>query len=43
MTIVEDEQLILPKGFLVSGVHAGLKKKKLDMALIYSDTPIKGQ
>lgn len=39
MIIVDDEQLILPKGFLVSGVHAGLKKKKLDMALIYSDTP----
>ena len=38
MIIVDDEQLILPKGFLVSGVHAGLKKKKLDMALIYSDT-----
>ena len=33
-----EEKLILPKGFLVSGVHAGLKKKKLDMALIFSES-----
>jgi len=28
-----------PKGFKASGIYAGIKKKKKDMALIYSDVP----
>ena len=28
-----------PKGFLASGVHCGIKKKKKDLALIYSEKP----
>ena len=35
MINVKDE-LVLPKGFMALGVHAGLKKVKLDMALLYS-------
>jgi len=27
----------LPKGFFLSGIHCGIKKKKLDLGLIYSD------
>ena len=28
-----------PKGFLLSGIHCGIKKKKLDLGLIYSKNP----
>ncbi|PJA96831.1 MAG: ornithine acetyltransferase [Ignavibacteriales bacterium CG_4_9_14_3_um_filter_34_10] len=28
-----------PKGFLAAGIHIGLKKRKKDLALIYSGTP----
>ncbi len=28
-----------PQGFRASGIHAGIKKRKKDVALIYSDTP----
>ncbi|MGN0905842.1 MAG: bifunctional glutamate N-acetyltransferase/amino-acid acetyltransferase ArgJ [Bullifex sp.] len=31
--------MILPKGFSLSGVHAGIKKVKLDMAVIKSEVP----
>lgn len=31
-----------PKGFTASGVYAGIKKKRKDIALIYSVTPAKG-
>lgn len=30
-----------PKGFKASGIYAGIKKKKKDMALIYSEVPCK--
>lgn len=30
-----------PKGFKASGMHCGIKKEKLDLALIYSDVPAK--
>jgi glutamate N-acetyltransferase/amino-acid N-acetyltransferase len=28
-----------PKGFIAAGIHIGLKKRKKDLALIYSETP----
>ncbi|GAU78307.1 bifunctional ornithine acetyltransferase/N-acetylglutamate synthase [Fusibacter sp. 3D3] len=28
-----------PKGFLAGGLHAGIKKKKKDLAIIYTETP----
>ncbi|MDD7008684.1 MAG: bifunctional glutamate N-acetyltransferase/amino-acid acetyltransferase ArgJ [Spirochaetales bacterium] len=31
--------MILPEGFSLSGVHAGIKKVKLDMGIIKSDVP----
>ena len=31
-----------PKGFVASGIYAGIKKKRKDIALIYSDAPAKG-
>lgn len=31
-----------PKGFTASGIHAGIKKKRKDMALVYSTVPAKG-
>jgi glutamate N-acetyltransferase/amino-acid N-acetyltransferase len=31
--------ITLPKGFQASGLHAGLKKRKKDMALLVSETP----
>ena len=31
-----------PKGFSASGIYAGIKKKRKDMALVYSDIPAKG-
>ncbi len=33
------EYMVLPKGFKLSGVHAGIKKVKLDMGIIKSDVP----
>ena len=30
------------KGFLAAGIYAGIKKKRKDMALVYSTTPAKG-
>jgi len=32
---------ILPKGFKVSGIHCGIKKRNKDLALIYSESPCK--
>ena len=38
MNIYEVENSITaPEGFLASGIHCGLKKKKKDLALIYSE------
>ena len=37
MTVIENGGVSTPKGFLASGVHAGLKKVKKDMALIVSE------
>ncbi|MBF0494612.1 MAG: bifunctional glutamate N-acetyltransferase/amino-acid acetyltransferase ArgJ [Candidatus Omnitrophica bacterium] len=39
----EDEKMKyeLPKGFLANGMHAGLKKKRKDLALFYSLNPAK--
>jgi glutamate N-acetyltransferase/amino-acid acetyltransferase len=34
-----NEGVTAPKGFQASGIYAGIKKKKKDMALIYSDVP----
>ncbi|NLK99276.1 MAG: bifunctional glutamate N-acetyltransferase/amino-acid acetyltransferase ArgJ [Clostridiales bacterium] len=31
-----------PKGFTASGIYAGIKKKRKDMALVYSAVPAKG-
>ena len=31
----------LPKGFLASGIHCGLKKKRKDLSLFYSEKPCK--
>ncbi len=31
-----------PKGYMASGIYAGIKKQKKDMALVYSTTPAKG-
>lgn len=31
----------LPKGFLASGIHCGVKKKRKDLSLLYSKTPCK--
>jgi len=31
----------LPKGFLLSGTHCGIKRKKLDLGLIYAQEPCK--
>ena len=40
MNIYEVENSITaPEGFLASGIHCGLKKKKKDLALIYSEVP----
>ncbi|NNM60206.1 MAG: bifunctional glutamate N-acetyltransferase/amino-acid acetyltransferase ArgJ [Legionellales bacterium] len=34
-----DGSITAPKGFSASAVHAGIRKKKLDLALIYSHVP----
>lgn len=31
-----------PKGFFAAGIYTGIKKKRKDMALVYSDVPAKG-
>ena len=31
-----------PKGFTAAGIYAGIKKKRKDMALVYSVVPAKG-
>ena len=31
----------LPKGFLVNGMHSGIKKKRKDLALFFSNAPCK--
>ncbi|MBD3380402.1 MAG: bifunctional glutamate N-acetyltransferase/amino-acid acetyltransferase ArgJ [Candidatus Omnitrophica bacterium] len=33
----------LPKGFLASGIHCGLKKKRKDLALLFSKSPCKAE
>lgn len=30
---------VLPKGFLVNGIHCGVKKKRKDLSLFYSESP----
>src|SRR5438093_11514647 len=30
-----------PKGFKAAGIHAGIKKEKVDLALVFSDAPAK--
>lgn len=37
--ILEDESVTLPKGFKAGGMHCGLKKRKLDLGYIVSETP----
>ena len=37
--IAVKNHMILPEGFSLSGVHAGIKKVKLDMGIIKSDVP----
>ena len=32
---------MLPKGFLLSGIHCGIKRKRLDLGLIYAEEPCK--
>jgi len=39
MKIVIEQHCNLPKGFSSSGIHAGIKANKKDMALFYADTP----
>lgn len=37
--ILNEYGVVFPKGFKGAGVHAGLKKRKKDLALIYSELP----
>jgi glutamate N-acetyltransferase/amino-acid N-acetyltransferase len=39
---VIDGGVTAPQGFLAAGVYAGIKKKRKDMALVYSVVPAKG-
>ena len=34
-----DGGICAPNGFIASGIHAGIKKKKKDLTLIVSDVP----
>ena len=34
-----DGGVCAPKGFIASGIHAGIKKRKKDLALIVSEVP----
>ena len=38
---VFDGGITSPKGFKAAGVHCGIKKEKLDLAVIYSEVPAK--
>ncbi|MDN6004800.1 MAG: ornithine acetyltransferase, partial [Enterococcus sp.] len=38
MNVIEGT-IASPKGFLAAGLHAGLKKEKKDLAMIYSVIP----
>ena len=31
------DKIVMPKGFKAGGIHAGIKKAKKDMALIFSE------
>jgi len=35
------EKYKLPKGFVASGIHSGVKKKRKDLSLIFSSSPCK--
>ncbi|MGX6978343.1 bifunctional glutamate N-acetyltransferase/amino-acid acetyltransferase ArgJ [Vagococcus elongatus] len=39
MNIIEKGTIASPKGFYADGVHCGIKRKKHDLGLIYSDVP----
>ncbi len=39
MEAIEKGGVTSPKGYKAAGIHAGLKKKKKDLALLVSDTP----
>lgn len=39
MEILDEYGVVFPKGFKGAGVHAGLKKRKKDLAMIYSELP----
>ncbi|MGM0523864.1 MAG: bifunctional ornithine acetyltransferase/N-acetylglutamate synthase, partial [Bacillota bacterium] len=39
ITILESGDIATPKGFEAGGLHAGIRKKKLDLAWLYSDVP----
>lgn len=39
MTILENGDIATPKGFEAGGLHAGIRKRKLDLAWLYSDVP----
>lgn len=39
ITVMKNGSVLSPKGFLVDGIHAGLRYAKLDVGLIYSIVP----
>ncbi len=39
MKTIENAKITAPKGFKAAGIHCGIKKKKKDLALIFSETP----
>lgn len=39
---IESGNILTPQGFLAAGIHAGLKHKKNDLGMIYSEVPAKG-
>jgi len=41
MKLIRGLGISFPKGFLASGIHCGIKKRKPDIALLYSEKPCK--
>ncbi|EUJ35740.1 bifunctional ornithine acetyltransferase/N-acetylglutamate synthase protein [Brochothrix thermosphacta DSM 20171 = FSL F6-1036] len=39
MNLVHEGHIATPKGFYADGLHAGLKRMKKDIGLIYSEVP----
>ena len=39
LKVAEKNKVILPQGFHASGMHCGIKRKKFDIGLLYSDIP----